>query len=1153
MTPRYDALFVIASIVVAMLTSFAALDLAGRLRSDSGSTRRWWLLAGGVTMGLGIWSMHFVGMLAFHLPVMIAYDLPLMILSALVAIAASLLALVVISRPKLGHGSLIIGGSLMGLGIASMHYIGMASMRMEASIGYTPTIVVTSVAIAIAASIGALWLAFRFRADLTGRGTILKILSAVVLGGAISGMHYTAMAAARFTSGGTLARSVDSVVANNELGGAVVEIAVLLIAFALIAAAIDRSIRARTAMAVGLSDHASALAKSEQQYRLLFEDNPSAMCVYDSTTRDILAVNEAAIRRYGYTREEFLSLSTQDIRVDDGQRPDDGLESAVPAAEGTEWNGRHRKKDGTLIDVSVTSNAIAFDGHQACLALALDVTDPKRAAEAIRQSEHRARMIIDTALDAVVSMNSLGVITDWSAQAERMFGWTRADAMGKRMSDTIIPPRYRDAHNKGLKNFLVTGEGPVLNRRIEVTALTRDGREFPIELAISPVEMGEEWSFSAFIRDLTERKAAEEALRQGELRYRQLFEDIPVGLYRSSPEGGLIDANPAMVSMLGFADRKSLLETPATSLYVDPRDRIRWSEQVKGDGSLLQFEVQMKRADGAIIWVRDTTHIQRAADGKVLLYEGVLEDITWRVEAEQALQANERRLTQILEAVPIGILVSDKKGTPVFVNAAAKKILGSGVADTDIRTISETYKAFLAGTDEVYPLDRNPLAKALKGVAASVDDVEIRESGRVVSLSVQGAPILDGDGKVTAAVVAFIDTSDRRVLESQLRQTSKMEAVGQLAGGIAHDFNNLLTVIMSYGAMLLDRIDASDPNHEDAQEIAAAADRAAGLTRQLLAFSRQQVMQPRVININAIVSDLEKLLRRLIGEDVNLEISLDPGVARINADPGQLEQVLMNLVVNARDAMPAGGKLTISTENARLSADSIAGALHAAVGDYVMLTVADTGTGMTAEVQRRLFDPFFTTKDQGRGTGLGLSTVYGIVNQSGGEITVCSELGQGSTFKVFFPRFAAMAESPLSEARPKEDPGGVETVLVVEDDSNLRELVARVLKKSGYEVHVAAGGVEAIAIAGDPLKLIDAVITDVIMPGMNGRELVEKLLEMRPGIASLLMSGYTDDDVLRRGVQRGDTAFLQKPFTPDQLARKVREVLDRSVIMRALP
>jgi PAS domain S-box-containing protein len=452
----------------------------------------------------------------------------------------------------------------------------------------------------------------------------------------------------------------------------IVDLLILMLVVALIAAAIDHRRLTRTAMSRGLSNHATDLAKSEQQYRLLFEDNPSAMWVYDDSTRQFLAVNQAAIRRYGYTREEFLAMSRQDIRVDYEQTPAGSLASAEIAANGPGWKGQHRKKDGTLIDVSVTSNAIAFDGHKACLALALDVTDPKRAEEALRQSEQRTRMIIDTALDAVISMDSSGVITDWSAQTERMFGWSRAEAIGQRMSDTIVPQRYRDAHNRGLEKFLATGEGPVLNRRIEVTALTRDGREFPIELAISPAKLGDVWSFSAFIRDLTERKEAEEALRQGEQRYRELFEHIPVGLYQSTPHGGLIDANPAMVSMLGFPDRESLIASPAASLYVDPRDRLRWSEQMKGEGAVLDFEVQMRRLDGAIIWARDTTHVKRAPDGTVLLYEGVLEDITWRVEAEQLLQANERRLTQILEVVPIGILVSDEMGSPVFMNAASK-------------------------------------------------------------------------------------------------------------------------------------------------------------------------------------------------------------------------------------------------------------------------------------------------------------------------------------------------------------------------------------------------------------------------------------------------------------------------------------------------
>ena len=795
----------------------------------------------------------------------------------------------------------------------------------------------------------------------------------------------------------------------------ILSVIVAILASLLALIVIGRGIQARASFARRLSEQTSRLRKSEQQYRVLFDDNPNPMWVYASSTLAFLAVNEAAVRRYGYTREEFLAMSRDNIRVEPDARPPDG--ATIPAEStgaNDSWNGRHRKKDGTLIDVTVTSHTIGFDGREAHLALPLDVTDRKRAEDALLQSEQRTRLIIDTALDAVITMRSSGAISDWSAQAERMFGWSRTEAVGRQMSDTIVPTRYRDAHNRGLKRFLETGEGPVLNKRIEITALSRDGREFPIELAISPAKLGEEWTFSAFIRDLTERKKSEEALRLGVERYRELFEDVPVGIYRSTPEGRLIDVNPAMISMLGYPDRESLLATPATSLYVDPADRLRWTTQMTGDGVVLDFDVRMRRADGAAIWARDTTHVKRAPDGTALLYEGVLEDIT-----------------------------------------------------------------------------------------------------------------------------------ERRLLESQLSQTSKMEAVGQLAGGVAHDFNNLLTVIMSYGAMLLDRGDLTDSTREDVREITAAADRAAGLTRQLLAFSRQQVMQPRFMNINAIIGDLEKMLRRVIGEDVELQISLDPAIATINADPGQLEQVLMNLVVNARDAMPAGGRLSISTSNSELSAETAAGTLRAADGDYVMLAVSDTGTGMTAEVQQRLFDPFFTTKEHGRGTGLGLSTVYGIVKQSDGEIYVYSELGQGSTFKIYFPRFTSSIVPSRDEVRPKEVPRGEESVLVVEDDSNLRGLAARVLRNCGYTVYVAGGGVEALTIALDPETLIDAVVTDVVMPGMNGRELVERLIESRPGMRSLLMSGYTDDDILRRGVLHGETAFLQKPFTPEQLARKVRGVLDR--------
>jgi PAS domain S-box-containing protein len=546
-----------------------------------------------------------------------------------------------------------------------------------------------------------------------------------------------------------------------------------------------------------------------------------------------------------------------------------------------------------------------------------------------------------------------------------------------------------------------------MNVEVSSQEIVFDGRSASLTLAI----------------DVTDRTTAEEALRQSEQRYRQLFEHLPIGLYSSTPDGRLIDANPQMVEMLGYPDRESLLAVPAPALYLEPGDRLRWRDQMHRDGSVQDFDVRMRRRDGTVIWARDSTRAGLDEGGSAVLYEGVLKDITEQVEAERRLE----------------------------------------------------------------------------------------------------------------------------VSEEQLRQALKMEAVGQLAGGIAHDFNNLLTVIMSYGSMLMDQIAPGDSNRADVQEIIAAADRAAGLTRQLLAFSRKQVLQPRVVQINTVVGDLKTMLDRLIGEDIELKTDLDPAVAMINADPGQLEQILMNLVVNARDAMPKGGRLTISTSNCNLSAECTAGALGAADGEYVMLAVSDTGTGMTREIQKRLFDPFFTTKEKGRGTGLGLSTVYGIVKQSGGDICVYSEPDHGTCFKVYFPRFTGVAEERSPEIHRTDIPSGSETVLLVEDNANLRSLAVRVLRSCGYDVLVAPGGREALAIAADETKRIEVVITDVVMPEMGGRELVERLVAGRPEIRFLLMSGYTDDDVVRRGVQKGETAFLQKPFTPVQLAAKVREVLDRSV------
>jgi len=440
-------------------------------------------------------------------------------------------------------------------------------------------------------------------------------------------------------------------------------------------------------------------------------------------------------------------------------------------------------------------------------------------------------------------------------------------------------------------------------------------------------------------------------------------------------------------------------------------------------------------------------------------------------------------------------------------------------------------------------IDANPAACTLSG--ESLEQIQTRNMTDVLpqngthSLDVRSTAFAPG-----VLVYTVRDLTRQRKLEDQLMQAQKMEAVGQLAGGVAHDFNNLLTVIMSYSSLLLADAAPDATDRDDIQAISDAAARAAGLTRQLLAFSRKQVLQLQAVNVNAIVTDIEKMLRRLIGEDISLSTHLDPDLALISADPGQLEQVLLNLAVNARDAMPDGGALTLTTDNADLSEEHSNRHMGAAPGKYIMLAVTDTGTGMTKEVQQRLFEPFYTTKGAGKGTGLGLATVHGIVKQLGGDVYVYSEVGHGTTFKVYFPHLTTTPEPVVAAPEHREAPRGSETILLAEDDDALRSLGARVLGAFGYRVLVARTGAEALRIVANHEGPIDLVATDVVMPEMSGSQLVAEVLKARPGIRVLFMSGYTDDEVMRRGVIDGQTAFLQKPFTPDVLAHKVRAVLD---------
>jgi signal transduction histidine kinase/ActR/RegA family two-component response regulator len=435
--------------------------------------------------------------------------------------------------------------------------------------------------------------------------------------------------------------------------------------------------------------------------------------------------------------------------------------------------------------------------------------------------------------------------------------------------------------------------------------------------------------------------------------------------------------------------------------------------------------------------------------------------------------------------------------------------------------------------------------RVLRGESLNgVERVRRKRDGTVVTVNLFAAPLHDADGRVTGLLAVFEDVTSVKRLEQQFYQAQKMEAVGRLAGGVAHDFNNLLTAILGSTDLLLEMLPADHPGRVEAVETRKAALRAADLTRQLLAFSRLQVLAPRVLNLNDVVANLDKMLRRLIGEDIDLRTALAPDLGAVRADPGQLEQVIVNLAVNARDAMLTGGSLTIETANVTLGEDYAATRTVVEPGDYVMLAVSDTGTGMDAETQARMFEPFFTTKPKGKGTGLGLATVYGIVKQSGGYVWVYSEPGRGTTFKIYLRRVDAAVEPEPSPPVAAVSLHGSETVLLVEDEEQVRELTRRLLRASGYQVLAAASGADALRIAEHHDGAIHLLVTDVVMPGMSGREVGLLLGQKHPKMRALYLSGYPDESVVHQGVLAPGTPFLQKPFTAEALARKVREVLD---------
>jgi PAS domain S-box-containing protein len=639
-------------------------------------------------------------------------------------------------------------------------------------------------------------------------------------------------------------------------------------------------------------------------------------------------------------------------------------------------------------------------------------------------------------------------------------------------------------------------------------------------------------------REVAERERAETRLRDSEMRFRATFEQAAIGIAHIGLDRRFLWVNDRICAMTGYR-REELLGLSFADLSlpedVAPDDAAR---QAMMDGRLDRYnrEKRYRRKDGSLIWVELVSTPLRDEQGAARFFVTVFSDITDRKQAEDSLRQRDRAI----QVVSQGIVMADARQPEhpiIYVSAGFERLTGYSAAEVLGRNCR-----MLQGAET----DRETVARLRDAIAAArpieVEIVNHRKDGTPFWNALSLNPVRDEDGTLACFVGVQTDVTERKRLERDLLQAQKMEAVGRLAGGIAHDFNNHLTVITGYSEEILAHPTLEPAVRESVTAIARAGDRAAELTRQLLGFSRQTMLQPKVIDLNQAVTETGRLLQRLIGADIAFSMVLASDLARVRVDPAQLDQVLMNLTVNARDSMPQGGRLTIETANVTISEGYATTNMDCRAGPHVMLAMSDTGAGMRPEVQARIFEPFFTTKEIGKGTGLGLATVFGIVQQSQGCIHVYSEPGLGSTFKIYLPAVTQPPDAP-TQIRPAPAARGQETVLLVEDDEGVRKLAQIGLGMKGYKVICARDGAEALTMAEDAGP-IDLVLTDVVMPRLGGPELVRALRARHPTLKVLFMSGYTDDSVVRHGLMDASVAFIQKPYTPRSLAAKVREVLD---------
>jgi two-component system cell cycle sensor histidine kinase/response regulator CckA len=755
------------------------------------------------------------------------------------------------------------------------------------------------------------------------------------------------------------------------------------------------------------------------------------------------------------------------------------------------------------------------------------------AAEGIDDSNRWLHHVVDQGPAAIVMTNQDGAIEYVNRKFTETTGYSSEDVLGKnpRVLQSGLTPR---ATYDRLWETLASGQefqGEFQNRR-------KNGEVYWAEVLISPVKdaSGSTARYVCVQTDITKHKAIASALRESNDRLHQLSENINEVFYVMDVQfRETLYINPAYETIWGRT-RQSLYDDPKSFLSsVVSEDAPKLVDNiVRGQRGEIAGDVEFRilRPDGTVRWILSHAKPIRNAQGEVYRIAGIARDITDRRTSQDRLEEAMARYRRLAEASFDGIVITER-GAILDANAACARMLG---VDNACDAIGRSVLEFIA--EESVADVRRRIDTDFEGV---YEVFAKRTDGRKLRLEV-AARSITFDGR-PARITALRDVTEQRVLEEQFRQAQKMEAIGRLAGGVAHDFNNLLTVITGHAEILSMAMTVGDARSESVSQIRTAADAAAGLTRQLLAFSRQQVIEPRTIELEQVVAGAQKMIAHLIGEDIQVTTLLAAKPCNVHIDPGQLEQVIMNLAVNARDAMPLGGNLTIETSIVEVPDERAKANWPAMPGRFARLSVTDNGVGMDATTQQRLFEPFFTTKELGKGTGLGLATVYGIVQQNKGFISVYSERGIGTTFKIYLPLSSEPAVPELDRTRFQAPATGTETVLLVEDSVPVRNLARRILLRHGYTVLDSTSPSDALELARQTGR-IQLLLTDVVMPEMSGRVLAEQFAELHPKGKVLFMSGYTDDTVVRNGVLSSEMPYLQKPFTPHVLATKVRHVLD---------